>query len=729
MAFTTDDSDGYVPSSGDSEDEGRPNRWEGPSSTWQQLNNAEIDTTIALNAIRNQDLSIHLYNAFALKQRHSKAQVINAPVAGKDINAVTGQTIEQDAWVPHRSWTAWPMRADKVPHQTFMKRTDDADEKYTLRKAVREMPSTALEETLAAAVLRTAKDKFKARPCTEIVTRGLDSGLEGDDDESDTDAFSTTKRARAKSMSTKRDSATENGKMEIDDIQAKIPLYVPLQERCYKPIVATDDDLSHAILRPSIRHVLSKLERTLTILHNAQDSMLNYQSDSADSEASDSSRRGQRSSRSRSQPGTRKRGRPPKSREPSQVRRSVPLETPEHGKKKAGRPRKVYPRLADETDQEYTIRVARLRKEPVPFFAEPDTEPGLESRAEPVQVRDPDYSAGSEGDGSAAEGIEKKPKIKRKRAREQSPEMHKGTPSIKGKGRARIGLRDWRDILGAAALAGFPAPVLDRTARRCANLFGQPTVLHTLPEAPPTGRTSLAGKITTCYEPGMPLPPLLPPSDSYEDKDEDKDEKDIALHIARLSRSRDRFEENPAAAAASRRSLSRGRPRTPAGSRRSRSRSAVSSSAGGGAHFCPFADCPRAVDGFTRRPNMIRHMKLVHGVAAATASASIAADSSGGIGGAGAGAEDEADVDSEDEMYGAVHVDGFLRPIKVRPGWRAGDVSEEPRRRGRSRGRGRRGGEEDRDGDGDGERVGRTRVKRERGVEGDDDDDDAEYGM
>jgi hypothetical protein len=36
-------------------------------------------------------------------------------------------------------------------------------------------------------------------------------------------------------------------------------------------------------------------------------------------------------------------------------------------------------------------------------------------------------------------------------------------------------------------------------------------------------------------------------------------------------------------------------------------------------------------------------------------------------------------------MFGAVHTDGFLKPIKVRPGWRAGDVAEEPRKRKRGR--------------------------------------------
>lgn len=75
MANTRDGSDEYLPDSDDSrsEDE-RPNRWTGPPSTWQQLNSAEINTLTALNEIRSQDLSIHLYNAFALKHRHDKRE-------------------------------------------------------------------------------------------------------------------------------------------------------------------------------------------------------------------------------------------------------------------------------------------------------------------------------------------------------------------------------------------------------------------------------------------------------------------------------------------------------------------------------------------------------------------------------------------------------------------------------------------------------------------------------
>lgn len=72
-------SDTYAESSAEDEYE-RPNRWHGPPSTWQQMNNEELDTLTALNEIRNRDLSVHLYNTFALKQRHKISLNDNLPV-------------------------------------------------------------------------------------------------------------------------------------------------------------------------------------------------------------------------------------------------------------------------------------------------------------------------------------------------------------------------------------------------------------------------------------------------------------------------------------------------------------------------------------------------------------------------------------------------------------------------------------------------------------------------
>ncbi|KAL2148105.1 hypothetical protein VTH82DRAFT_2222 [Thermothelomyces myriococcoides] len=88
--------------------------------------------------------------------------------------------------------------------------------------------------------------------------------------------------------------------------------------------------------------------------------------------------------------------------------------------------------------------------------------------------------------------------------------------------------------------------------------------------------------------------------------------------------------------------------------RRSRSRTP------GLSHLCPYPRCPRAVEGFTKRSRLRRHLQEVHGERGFQFP------------------EDE--EDSADEMEGGIHVDGFLRPIKIRKGWRGDDLRQRPPR-------------------------------------------------
>lgn len=64
-AGDTDDADS--PGS-DELHETRPNRWTGAPSTWRTYTEEDRQTYIALEALRNNDLSSHLYNAFALRR-------------------------------------------------------------------------------------------------------------------------------------------------------------------------------------------------------------------------------------------------------------------------------------------------------------------------------------------------------------------------------------------------------------------------------------------------------------------------------------------------------------------------------------------------------------------------------------------------------------------------------------------------------------------------------------
>ena len=47
----------------------RPNRWKGPKSTWRTLTGEERNLWRSMRLLEDQDLGLHLYNAFALKRR------------------------------------------------------------------------------------------------------------------------------------------------------------------------------------------------------------------------------------------------------------------------------------------------------------------------------------------------------------------------------------------------------------------------------------------------------------------------------------------------------------------------------------------------------------------------------------------------------------------------------------------------------------------------------------
>jgi hypothetical protein len=338
---------------------------------------------------------------------------------------------------------------------------------------------------------------------------------------------------------------------------------------------------------------------------------------------------------------------------------SAPPQAAAKGKGKGkgrGRPRKNYPRLDGETDKAYAIRIAKLRKQPVTFFPDDDSEPVSDKTPAPgkavvdkakakFRARARGARAQSGTRSTASEGF-------------SDATSTASEPRIGGKKSLKSGLllRDWRDVLGAAALAGFSAPALDRAARRCADLFGQSFSLLTLQEGLPDQDKA---KEHMRYDPGMIVPSIL--EEDYENSGDDADEEEPS----QLQRPPLRMLKPTPTAASEDERFNHGRSASTAPpARRQRQRSASAS-----AFFCIASGCPRAVKPFARRTNLMRHLKLVHHYE-----------------------DDElpVEVDGEDEMHGAVHVDGFLKPIKMRGNWRddGGVNAAKEKKRPRTRKRG-----------------------------------------
>ncbi|KAF9870251.1 putative RNA polymerase I specific transcription initiation factor [Colletotrichum karsti] len=620
--------------------ETRPNRWKGSAATWRTLTEEERLLHRSMEQLRNRDLSVHLYNTFAVKNRKIQANSNSATDPDtEDADQALRDRADKTDWRPPNTWTAWPMNVKDVPGDDFMKETHDQDDDLTVRSGVPQLPSTVLEEELTATILKQAKERFRRRQ---------------DKHRQKEAAADETTAAHSQSAYSQSEFTTEDGDgSSAEEDPTKVAAATDDQTpkpttKTYEAVVSANDDLSADLLRPSVRHILSMMDNTLTTLHNARLAGLSYMTDSSASatDVSDASEgsdagsltsRGSRTSRS-------SRGSPKKRSKQGRPRSKTPR-TPEPeqgGKKRKGRPRKAHAPLPGETEKEMMIRIAREQHKRIPFSSEEDNN-REDGNGEQGEVAEP-ADAASDDDEDAAEDT----------ARDTSPEKSRSPrkkrdlpPEARLEARTRHrenmlrdwGLRDWSDIIGAASISGFKPEVVARAAQRCADLFGQGMEMQTLLEGPASKGPKPQRK--------RYLPNTRPRVASFSSSDEEGGPVPFR-GVGKRQRSRGRDSAPPTDTEAQ-----------GAGSRASSRRRSASRSSSVGLFYCPVAGCERSLEGFDRKANLQRHVTRVH-----------------------PGQAVEVDeVESENEMHGAVHVDGFLKPIRARKGWRAEDTGHRKRKR------------------------------------------------
>ncbi|KAK1774946.1 hypothetical protein QBC45DRAFT_360657 [Copromyces sp. CBS 386.78] len=710
--------------------ETRPNRWNGPPSTWLTFTAQERKAYQALEGLRRRDLSAHLYNAHVLKSR-VKRQKTEEAINDQSENE-GGPRPRENEWAPSHRWTAWPLRTGEVVDDDLLPRTADEHEAFTLRRPVQTYPSKTLEEDISATILRCAKEKFRSRGFAEeddedehAVGEGHDGVVDsietGDNDHRHHHHAESSQLPSSPSRSSDElsrysvplSSPVKGEPLSQDESNKQTGSSSPISTSSrrrrpraptptYIPVPSVDDDRSYKLLRPASRRILSKLDETLTILHNARVAGLGNLSESSasDTEDNDNDPETEEPVRQQQQQQQRTRRGRPRAPSPGDATASESISNPRSTSRR-GRKRKIRIPLEGETEEEMLDRIARETHKRIPSLSR--------NGAYSFHTTDDDDETASEADTEAEppksyQIPSKKTTTRhtrdRNRSRSRSVTSITAITPVQEKDRqgrvARWGLRDWRDVLGAAALAGFPQSVIARATQRCTNLFGQEMTMHTLSSS--SKRTK-----TTIYHPGDPLPepsdsetdatdieleqrrtvsrqPSLVRTFSPDDDSQEDDQKDEVMEGVETTASEAERGRGKSASRGRSRSNSRARRAStpaPGGGLRVRRRS-VTPAAGGDVYFCPYPDCERAVEGFGRRANMHRHLKLVHGRSPPASPASSLV-----------GAGD--DQDSMDEMEGGVHLDGFLQPIKVRKGWRGGDLMKREREAKKSyTGRGRR---------------------------------------
>ncbi|KAK4166308.1 hypothetical protein QBC43DRAFT_16038 [Cladorrhinum sp. PSN259] len=575
--------------------ESRPNRWRGHPSTWKTWTKNERKTWYALENTRNRELAAHLYNVWGLRNG-----VRPLPSDDKEEG---GKEEKWEGWKRlGNKWTSWPVKVDEVPGEGLLPERmglDDADEEWTFKREEEGFVGRNLEEEISARVLNVAGRRLRRRLLGKQEGQGVGSGLvqsvegleEGDEDVSVMEEEGTDDDLE-------EEPENKKGKRKLKHVQ-----------QSFRPVISADDERSYELLRPAARRIMKRLDGMLMVLHEARVAGIANVDDEEeqDEDMEDEEERFW--------------GRVPPPPVQQEVKKSV------EGRNLGGRPKKERTKLEGETEEEFQIRIAREGKRRLPS-AGPDSGRSRSRRRESSMGR---------RSRSVSRASRATSRSRRSGSRSSSASSTQST-------RSRIDRwkpRDWRDVLGAAALAGFSPEVIARATQRCATLFRGEMTMNTLHEQPVTSAKSRVQ--TARYVPGVPLP-------ATSDEEEDEDEQQL-INFRTVSRQSSVKVISPEQV---------NEPATAASTPSRRSRSATP----GGMHLCSYPSCPRSIDGFTRKANLTRHIKLVHTKNSAPEGQP----------------EDAGDQDSMDEMYGGVHVDGFLQVIKMRKGWRGEDTGQRTRR-------------------------------------------------
>ena len=233
----------------------RPNKFLGPPSTWRNWTAPERDLAASVEHLQAKDLSIHLYNSFKLRQRYRLRSSDRQAQSPQD-----SESSEGSQWVPPKVWTAWPLPPEIVPKEHDERDWEDDAIPSELHHTGLERPGRQLQEMLVAQVLRKAKEQFGEQQW-----------------EGEQHTTETTMRQPKHSQGRRHAKGRSYAKQDHD---------LPDQ----KPVIMADDQRASEILRPTVQHMMTKLDGLLMGLHQARAAYLAVEDSGSESQSITSER-------------------------------------------------------------------------------------------------------------------------------------------------------------------------------------------------------------------------------------------------------------------------------------------------------------------------------------------------------------------------------------------------------------------------------------------------------
>lgn len=264
----------------------RPGRFYGPDGTWLFMTRGDRKVANSLDQAECNDLSLHLYNAHALKRRlYPNGGDLRALAWKSKLSWVQADDLGHLPFKPAVEWTAWPLHPEDVPRrrETWGAPTvwpDDEPDNFA--KATPWKPSQYLKDELQATVLREAHRKFQERLQHRRRDASMDTRTDNTSQRSpQLSPAPPTGRGSRRHPDQQRDSLTVYedlpGKSTPTLREGDVAEHHSENARDYSaeftqqsvPLFMSDDEKAATILEPTINDCLSRLDDLLGGLHRS----------------------------------------------------------------------------------------------------------------------------------------------------------------------------------------------------------------------------------------------------------------------------------------------------------------------------------------------------------------------------------------------------------------------------------------------------------------------------
>ncbi|KAI9816038.1 MAG: hypothetical protein M1827_002030 [Pycnora praestabilis] len=495
----------------------RANRYQGHASTWRAWTEAERMTAKSLDTLRTEDLGLHLYNAYAQSQghclpdhkarsptlMHGERSLVGSSTSDVEEKKEILDGIHDDADLaqsrPPKGWTSWPMLTDSVPRGRERKRNPVAAESGSWVNGVERVGEAreVFEDLLIGEVLRAAKERFSQRMGKEI--ERLHHGSAPAEQESPKELENPLNCDPGKETGQINELKADGSDHDVHDVPDSFNIPGSLS----KPVVMTDDYQAQKLLQPVVRRCLTKLDKLLMGLHHARQGYKSFSlrvmaedragTDSRVLQTSTVLKRRANYENVKARAGgvdstkNRGRGRPRKavahagtfslSTKPALKSVNDSGSDSKRKRRTVGRPMKYQKPLHGET---YYMMRRRLREDSSAHG--PATDDGNGHGQEEVYASEVaiGYALGS---SKELHNSHTPTEQSHSPARCHLSDLSSNDSKSRGYGKARLGPRDWADILGVASMVGFDIEVVRRSAERCAAIFEERMTFRTLEES------------------------------------------------------------------------------------------------------------------------------------------------------------------------------------------------------------------------------------------------------